>query len=114
MKKWAASCAAGCRPRGARPRWRWSPIRPPPARPGAAPDAPRPRGGGVRLYLLGEGWKPAALDAPDDEREEATLEALRAHLARRPLLPEVPVQLQRLAKRAVCEGALRARAAAEP
>jgi len=74
----------------------------------AAPDGRGLRGAGLRLYLLGEGWKLAALDVPNPERERETLRRIEAHLAREPLLEEVPVQLQRMDKRRLCEGALRA------
>jgi len=76
----------------------------------AAPDLRGLRGAGVRIYLLGEGWKLVALDAPDDEREEAALRTLAAHLRERPLLEDVEVDLQRMTKRRLCEGALRVHA----
>ncbi|HEX9578283.1 MAG TPA: hypothetical protein VF993_11065 [Myxococcales bacterium] len=65
------------------------------------------RGAGVRLYLLGEGWKLVALDAPDEDRERETLRRIEDHLAAQPLLPGAALQLQRMDKRRVCEGALR-------
>jgi hypothetical protein len=80
----------------------------------AAPDGTALRGAGVRLYLLGEGWKLAGLDAPDEQREEAMLRHLAGWLARRPLLPDASLQLERMTKRRLCEGALRVRSAAEP
>lgn len=80
----------------------------------AAPDRTALRGAGVRLYLLGEGWKLAGLDAPDDQREEAMLRHLAAWLAQRPLLPDASLQLERMTKRRLCEGALRVQSAAEP
>ncbi|HYS08160.1 MAG TPA: hypothetical protein VEP66_05430 [Myxococcales bacterium] len=79
----------------------------------AAPDLTTLRGAGVRLHLLGEGWKLIALDVPDERREKETLRRIEEHLARRPLL-EAPLQIQRMTKRRVCEGALRVRAAEEP
>ncbi|MFL5312351.1 MAG: hypothetical protein ACJ79H_18105 [Myxococcales bacterium] len=75
----------------------------------ASPDLTALRGAGVRLYVLGEGWKLAALDAPDEHREDAMLRHLTAWLARRPLLPDASLQLQRMTKRRLCEGALRVR-----
>ncbi|HET7788325.1 MAG TPA: hypothetical protein VFL36_20300 [Myxococcales bacterium] len=74
----------------------------------AAPDGSGLRGAGLRLYLLGEGWKLAALDAPNPERERETLRRIEAWLSREPLLAGVPVQIQRMDKRRLCEGALRA------
>ena len=74
----------------------------------AAPDLTTLRGAGVRLNLIGEGWKLVALDVPDEERETEALRRIEDHLARRPLL-EAPLQLQRMTKRRVCEGALRVR-----
>src|SRR5207237_2259256 len=65
---------------------------------------------GVRVYLVGEGWKLVALDALDDDREEATLRTLAAHLRQSPLLPDVEIDLQRMTKRRLCEGALRVHA----
>jgi len=76
----------------------------------AAPDLRGLRGAGVRVYLLGEGWKLVALDTPDDEREEAALRALAAHLRKGPLLEDVEIDLQRMTKRRLCEGALRVHA----
>jgi hypothetical protein len=73
----------------------------------AAPDGLR--GAGVRLYLLGESWKLIALDAPDEQREQEMLSRLASRLEREPLLPEVPVRLERMSKRRLCEGALRVR-----
>jgi len=75
----------------------------------AAPDGQALRGAGVRLYLLGESWKLIALDAPDEEREQEMLKRLAARLAREPLLADVPVRLERMSKRRLCEGALRVR-----
>ena len=75
----------------------------------AAPDLTGLRGAGVQLYLLGAGWKLLALDAPDPVREEETLRRLKELLAAQPLLPEVAVELQRMTKRNLCEGALRVR-----
>jgi len=80
----------------------------------AAPDLTRLRGAGLRLYLLGEGWKLAALDTPDEHREEAMLRHVTQWLAGHPLLPEAPLELQRMTKRRLCEGALRVRSPAEP
>ncbi len=77
----------------------------------AAPDLTALRGAGVRLYLLGEGWKLVALDVPDERREEETLRRVNERLARDPL--GLPVQLQRMDKRRLCEGALRVRSAGE-
>jgi hypothetical protein len=74
----------------------------------ASPDGTGLRGAGLRLYLLGEGWKLAALDVPNPERERETLRRIEGWLAREPLLGDVPVQLQRMDKRRLCEGALRA------
>jgi len=79
----------------------------------AAPDLTTLRGAGLRLHLLGEGWKLVALDVADERREKETLRRIEDHLARRPLL-EAPLQLQRMTKRRVCEGALRVRAGSEP
>ena len=64
------------------------------------------RGAGISLHLLGEGWKLVALDAADDLREAETLRRIEEHLAREPLAP-MPLQLHRMTKRRVCEGALR-------
>lgn len=72
-----------------------------------APDLTRLRGAGLRLHLLGEGWKLLALEAPDAERERAALRRIEEWLAAHPLLPGVQLELQRLDKRRVCEGALR-------
>jgi len=77
----------------------------------AAPDRTALRGAGVRLYLLGEAWKLAALDAPDEQREETMSRHVADLLAARPLLDEAPLQLQRMTKRRLCEGALRVRSA---
>jgi len=79
----------------------------------ASPDLTAFRGAGVRLYILGEGWKLAALDAPDEHREDAMSRHLAAWLAQRPLLPEVSLQLERMTKRRLCEGALRVRSETE-
>jgi len=49
---------------------------------------------------------------PDEERETEALPD-RDHLAQRPLL-EAPLQLQRMTKRRVCEGALRVRSGEGP
>jgi len=62
----------------------------------------------VRLNLIGEGWKLVAFDIADEERETEALRRIEEHLARRPLLG-APLQLQRMTKRRVCEGALRVR-----
>jgi hypothetical protein len=70
----------------------------------AVPGLSGLRGAGVRLYLLGEGWKLAALDAPDDERETEMLRRLSRALR----WPGLEVELQRMDKRRLCEGALRA------
>jgi hypothetical protein len=78
----------------------------------AAPDLTRLRGAGVRLHLLGEGWKLLALDADDERRETEAMRRIESHLAREPL-SEAPLQLQRMTKRRVCEGALRVRASGE-
>ena len=74
----------------------------------AAPDATRLRGRQVRLVLLGEGWKLLALDVPDERREDEALRRIESFLARHPLLPGFRVRLERLTKRALCDGALRA------
>lgn len=79
----------------------------------AAPDLSGLRGAGLRLYLLGEGWKLVALDAPDERREAEMLARVTQSLAAKPLLPGVGLQVQRLTKRRVCEGALRVHAGAE-
>ena len=79
----------------------------------AAPDLTGLRGGGVRLHLLGEGWKLIALDVPDELREAQTLRRIEERLQQAPLL-QAPLQLQRLTKRRVCEGALRVRAGDGP
>ena len=76
----------------------------------AAPDLRGLRGAGLRVYLLGEGWKLVALDVPDDERELSALRTLAAYLRERPLFEDVEVDLQRMTKRHLCEGALRVRA----
>jgi hypothetical protein len=73
----------------------------------AAPDGSTLRGAGLRLHLLGEGWKLAALDVDDERREVEMLRRVEECLQRRPL--PTPLQLQRLTKRRVCEGALRVR-----
>ena len=75
----------------------------------AAPDLTGLRGAGVQLFLLGAGWKLLALDAPDADREAATLRRLKEFLAAQPLLPDVAVELQRMTKKNLCEGALRVR-----
>ncbi|HTO96425.1 MAG TPA: hypothetical protein VMK66_05215, partial [Myxococcales bacterium] len=67
---------------------------------------------GLRLHLLGEGWKLAALDVEDDLREVAMLHRVEECLGQRPL--PAPVQIQRLTKRRVCEGALRVREETHP
>ena len=79
----------------------------------AAPDLTTLRGAGVRLNLIGEGWKLVAFDFADEERETEALRRIEEHLARRPLL-EAPLQLQRMTKRRVCEGALRVRTGEGP
>jgi hypothetical protein len=79
----------------------------------AAPDLTALRGAGVRLHLLGEGWKLVALDVDDEQREVETLRRIDFFLARSPLL-DAPLQLQRMTKRRICEGALRVRTGAEP
>ena len=79
----------------------------------AAPDLTALRGGGVRLHLLGEGWKLVALDVPDELREAQALRRIEDRLKQAPLL-QAPLQLQRLTKRRVCEGALRVRAGDGP
>jgi len=79
----------------------------------AAPDRTALRGAGVRLHLLGEGWKLLALDVPDEQRETEALRRIEERLAQEPLIP-APLQLQRMTKRRVCEGALRVRAGSEP
>jgi hypothetical protein len=73
----------------------------------AAPDGQALLGAGVRLYLLGESWKLIALDAPDDQREQEMLRRISERLTREPLLPGMPVRLERMSKRRLCEGALR-------
>jgi hypothetical protein len=70
----------------------------------AAPGLSTLRGAGVRLYLLGEGWKLAALDVPDQDRETETLRRLSRELH----WPGLDVELLRLDKRRLCQGALRA------
>ena len=79
----------------------------------AAPGLVALRGADVRLHLLGEGWKLLALDAPDERREEEALRYVEECLASQPPFPAVALQLQRMTKRRLCEGALRARSAAE-
>jgi hypothetical protein len=64
-------------------------------------------GAGVRLYLLGESWKLIALDVPDHDRERETLRRLTARLLEEPLVKGMPVRLERMSKRRLCEGALR-------
>jgi hypothetical protein len=78
----------------------------------AAPDSLG--GAGVRLYLLGEAWKLAALDAPDEQREEAASRHVDEWLAANPLFGRAPPQVQRMTKRRLCEGALRVRSDAAP
>ncbi|MFL5362046.1 MAG: hypothetical protein ACJ78U_13860 [Myxococcales bacterium] len=73
----------------------------------AAPDLRGLRGAGVRLYLLGEGWKLVALDTVDDEREAAALATVSAYLHKHPLLTDAEIDLSRMTKRRLCEGALR-------
>jgi len=78
----------------------------------AAPDLTRLRGAGLRLHLLGEGWKLLALDTDDERRETEAMRRIESYLAREPL-SDAPLQLQRMTKRRVCEGALRVRASGE-
>jgi len=80
----------------------------------AAPDSTALRGAGVRLYLLGDAWKLTALDAPDEHREAAMSRHVNEWLAANPLCPAAPLQLQRMTKRRLCEGALRVRSDAAP
>ena len=80
----------------------------------AAPDLTAMRGAGVRLYLLGEGWKLVAMDVDDELREAVTLRRIEERLLQAPLLSAAPLQLQRMTKRRVCEGALRVRAGDAP
>jgi hypothetical protein len=80
----------------------------------AAPDLSALRGAGVRLHLLGEGWKLVAMDVDDELREAETLRRIEDHLKSAPLLSATPLQLQRMTKRRVCEGALRVRAGDAP
>jgi len=80
----------------------------------AAPDLTAMRGAGVRLYLLGEGWKLVAMDVDDELREAETLRRIEERLLQAPLLSAAPLQLQRMTKRRVCEGALRVRAGDAP
>lgn len=72
----------------------------------AAPEGTTLRGAGACVHLLGEGWKLVALDVDDELREAEALRRIERHLAREPLA-EAPVQLHRMTKRRVCEGALR-------
>lgn len=69
------------------------------------------RGAGICLHLLGEAWKLAALDVPDEQREREALRRIEEHLSRDPLA-QAPLQLHRMTKRRVCEGALRVHAGA--
>ncbi|HZR10749.1 MAG TPA: hypothetical protein VFA79_19335 [Myxococcales bacterium] len=78
----------------------------------AAPDLSTLRGAGLRLHLLGEGWKLAALDVADELREAEMLRRVEATLGRRPL-HAASLQLERMTKRRVCEGALRVRSGDE-
>ena len=78
----------------------------------AAPGLLALRGAGVRLHLLGEGWKLVALDAPDEHREGEAVRHLNEWLARQPPFPGVSLELQRMTKRRLCLGALRIRSAA--
>jgi hypothetical protein len=80
----------------------------------AAPDLTTLRGAGVRLYLLGEGWKLISLDVPDEQREGETLRRIEVRLAEEPLLSSAPLQLQRMDKRRLSEGALRVPSGAGP
>ena len=73
----------------------------------AAPDLTRLRGAGVRLYLLGEGWKLVALDVSDEQREAGTQRRIADFLEQAPLLPDAHVELERMTKRRLCDGALR-------
>jgi hypothetical protein len=73
----------------------------------AAPGLATLRGAGIRLYLLGDAWKLAALDVEDERREEEMLRHLRDRLAQEPLA-EAELELHRMTKRRMCEGALRA------
>jgi len=73
----------------------------------AAPDLRGLRGAGLRVYLLGEGWKLVALDTVDDEREAATLRTVTGYLRNHPLLADAEIDLSRMTKRRLCEGALR-------
>jgi hypothetical protein len=79
----------------------------------AVPDSTTLRGAGVRLYLLGDGWKLISLDVPEDARERETVRRIEERLTSRPLLPGALLQLERMDKRRVCEGALRTHAASE-
>lgn len=80
----------------------------------AAPDLSTLRGAGVRLYLLGEGWKLAALDAADAQREPEAQRRIAAHLETAPLLGGTALRVERMTKRRLCEGALRVRVPPEP
>ena len=66
----------------------------------AALDHGALRGAPLRIFLLGEGWKLAALDVPDTDREAATVRRLSERLP--------AVELIRIDKRRLCEGALQA------
>jgi hypothetical protein len=50
------------------------------------------------------------LDAVDDEREAASLRTITGYLRNHPLLADVEIDLQRMTKRRLCEGALRVHA----
>ncbi len=79
----------------------------------AAPDATTLRGAGLRLHLLGEGWKLSALDVDDRLREAEALRRIEETLSAAPLIAG-PLQIERMTKRRVCEGALRVRAGDDP
>ena len=67
------------------------------------------RGARLRLFLLGEGWKLAALDVPDAEREAATLQRIEQWFA-----PRAAAELVRIDKRRLCAGALQAAGGGAP
>ena len=76
----------------------------------AAPDLTTLRGAGVRLYLLGEGWKLVALDIEDELREAESQRRIADFLERNPLVADTQMQVERMTKRRLCQGALRVHA----
>ncbi|MCA1826627.1 MAG: hypothetical protein LC689_06765 [Myxococcales bacterium] len=69
----------------------------------AALDHAALNGARLRLFLLGEGWKLAALDVNDEQREAAATQRIERWFAER-----ASAELVRIDKRRLCEGALQA------